>query len=153
MITFIVCHSEGTMTREPEQRKKKCVTFNKGKNYSICPTFPEEEGIRKSKDFSSQNGVRKTSINQALSSVKYFCQNIAYFILMLISVQALNKWENIFTQHMSSIVTLQQIGLSEIQILLEFMTNALYFVPHIANTSHCHKNEIMSQKTLINYFH
>ncbi|XP_038173480.1 ankyrin repeat domain-containing protein 26-like [Arvicola amphibius] len=34
--------SEGTMTREPEQRKKKCVTFNNGKNDSICPTFREE---------------------------------------------------------------------------------------------------------------
>ena len=47
---------------------------------------------------------------------------------------------------MSSIVTLQQIGLSEIQILLEFMTNALYFVLHIAThltatkMKLCHKN-------------
>ena len=79
MITFNICHSEGTITREPEQRKKKCVTFNDGKNDSICPTFPEEEGIRKSKDFRSQKGVKENKYKSSTFKCEVFLSKHCLF--------------------------------------------------------------------------
>ncbi|XP_057642265.1 uncharacterized protein LOC130884971 isoform X1 [Chionomys nivalis] len=67
--------SEGTMTREPEKRKKKCVTFNKEVHYNtnkkpFCRGIrpPEElKPILKSLQISGDNGRNQDQISLRLS--------------------------------------------------------------------------------------
>ncbi|XP_075805462.1 uncharacterized protein LOC142835688 [Microtus pennsylvanicus] len=68
--------SEGTMTREPEQRKKKCVTFNKEVHYntnkkpfcsSIRPPGELKPILKKSLQISGDNGRNQDQIPLRLS--------------------------------------------------------------------------------------
>lgn len=57
---------------------------------------------------------------------------------MLISVLPLNKGEIIFMHHVSSILTLQHIGLVEIHMILEFYDKCPEFCTAYQYTTKCH---------------